>query len=348
MDHGFEMNQSAFDSNFLEEGVLNSTILNEQNQMDSFKGNLSTNSKQLTNEEFDSLIKTVQLLRISQLRFIVQKFSIPASGNKTKLLNLVIQIFHNLRFDTILVEIHKEIGILLSQQGAPFAPPTNVTGTLTITQMDSNYQYIPFPTFRINLNNILLGPILVTNGFSSGKFNFSNISNSLICLTFLYQNKEEIPFSLQFEVNGIPFEIFQEDPFKSPIDLTSFLTNENTLDIKSLNCHSNMMIIISQYEYIGLNELFYSIVGNYQNISIENTLVKTNNCQHLNGFNLIKHLSEGLTINKWNCPICGLSALPESLILITNNNSNVFLSPQNSFSNQLFFNNLENFDCDSF
>ncbi|EAX92180.1 MIZ zinc finger family protein [Trichomonas vaginalis G3] len=273
----------------------------------------------LSQEDFDSLIKTVQLLRISQLRYIVQKFAIPASGNKTKLLGLVIQIFHNLRYDPVLVQIYQEINNLLAQQDAPFSSPSLTSSSIELSQPNPEY----IPSFNlciiINFEASVFGPLLAKPGRSANKFRFTTppaVRPTIV--TFLFYNGNPQPFSIQFELNGIPFEISKDDSQPAPIDVTAVLSQpgiENVLDIKAVNCAVPIMIQLFQYEYVGLRACIHQICGNID-ISKEQPMVKTNTCAHHNGFSLVQYLSSALSTGHWFCPVCGADASLQNLIVL--------------------------------
>lgn len=276
-------------------------------------------SSTLSQEEFDSLIKSIQLLRISQLRYIVQKFSIPASGNKTKLLSLVIQIFHNLRFDPVLSDIYHEIGNLLAQQDAPFAAPSFNASQLEL--VPPNPEYIPTfsPTITILNESPVFGPLMAKPGRTSGKFTFlSPPINAPTIVTFLFYQGNPQPFSILFELNGIPFEISKDDSQPAPIDVANVLSApgvENVLDIKSMNTAVPVMIQLFQYEYTGIKQCIQQLCG--QGVELTNCMpyVKTNSCQHEKAFSLPLYLSDALATGKWVCPICGANAQLQNLVI---------------------------------
>jgi hypothetical protein len=289
-------------------------------------------SSTLSEEEFHSLIKSIQLLRISQLRYIVQKFSIPASGNKTKLLSLVIQIFHNLRFDPILSDIYQEIGNLLAQQDAPFSAPTFNTSQLELVQPNSDF----IPTFNVTITILsespVFGPLLAKPGRTSGKFTFlSPPINAPTIVTFLFYQGNAQPFSIQFQLNGILFEISKDDPQPAPIDVANVLSApgvENILDIKSVNTTVPVMIQLFQYEYTGIKYCIQRLIGQ-TDITKNLPYVKTNTCQHEKSFSLVSYLSDSLATGNWMCPVCGADAQLQNLVL-TNFNQNHPSSPHDT------------------
>lgn len=292
----------------------------EQSSLQEQQPQRSTNV--LSQDEFNNLIKTVQLLRISQLRYIVQKYSIPASGNKTKLLGLVIQVFHNMKNDPVLVEIMHDINELLAQQDAPFATPAFSSGTLELAEENSDY-VAPFnPTIAIDPSVKVFGPLLAKPGRSTGKFEFTTPANESgpqpTAVAFLFYGGNPQPISLLFEVNGIPFEVFKDDSTPSPIDITNVISppgSNNTIDIKSLNTAVPFMIQIIQYEYIGLRACIQQLCGGVD-ITKETPLVKTKTCTHENPFSLIDYMSDALATGKWICPICGSDAQTQNLIVV--------------------------------
>ena len=275
----------------------------------------------LSQDEFNNLIKTVQLLRISQLRYIVQKYSIPASGNKTKLLGLVIQVFHNLRYDPVLVEIMQNISNLLAQQDAPFATPALSSGSLEPCEANSDYTPPFNPTIALDTETAVFGPLLGKPGRSMGKFHFPSPANSngaSTLVAFLFYNGNTQPISLQFELNGIPFEISKDDPLTSPIDITTVMSPagvDNLFEVKSLNTAVPLMIQFFQYEYIGLKACISQICGSID-ITQQTPMVKTNTCKHEQPFSFIAFMSDALATGKWVCPICGSDAQLQNLIVV--------------------------------
>ncbi|KAH0793219.1 MIZ zinc finger family protein [Histomonas meleagridis] len=256
----------------------------------------------LSYEEFDALIKSVQLLRISQLRYIVQKYSIPASGNKTKLLSLVIKIFHSLRFDKSLIDILNEVNRLLADQQDSFSisPITSVPNNLEICDPDPNYFPLTNPLYEYIDESPFFGPILVPPGQSNGKFTFTNDlapNNSMFCLTFYFKNGKTQQLSLNGSINGSPFDIFPDDPYPQPIDLTGGILPTNVLELR-IQAPSQMMICINRYQYSGIQAVANRICGQAQPLVIHNS------CTVHHPFPLVPFLSKAISTDNWKCPIC--------------------------------------------
>ena len=315
-----------------------------------------SNSKEqgnfLSNEDFENLIKSLQLLRISQLRYIVQKYAIPASGNKTKLLNLTMSIFHSLRYDKILIDIYQDINLLISQQDEPFNNPLLSVGHLELVQIEPSFTPPETHTFQLNYLSPIFGPINVPIGMSSGSFLFDASSNFHCAIAFLFKNSQPQSFSLQCELNGISYSLSDNDSFPQPLDVSNVLSSKNIFNIKAISTTVPMHIIICQYHYSGLSDLVSSICG-YSVDSSQPLFVNSPKCSHSDSFPLIPFLSKSLATGKWICPICSnpiqLSDLQlqdysfnlESGSDFLQNNKNLFLSSD-------IFKNADNFDWDIF
>ena len=261
----------------------------------------------LSNEDFDYLIKSLILLRISQLRYIVKRFSIPASGNKTKLIALMASVFHSLRYDSKLVEIFQEINHLISQHDFPANNLCESIKTIELVSQDILYFPQSNPLYEINTQLPIFGPLLIPSGLSSGSFTFSfptslNISNSSYLLTFLFKDGKPFSFSLNLEINGFPLEISLNDPFPQPLDISEYLNEKNLLNIKSIKVQTQMQISICEYTYLGLSGLTSQITP--LPITQLNISVTPSKCDHLESFSLIPFLSKAAASQNWECPIC--------------------------------------------
>ena len=289
----------------------------------------------LSNEEFESLNKAVQLLRISQLRYIVQKFQIPASGNKTKLLSLVLSIFQSLRYDKVLIDILQEINNLLAQPRDAFTNPLAAMGHLEVVQPDPSYKEPFNPTVSMLDKPFIFGPLLAQPGLNSGQFSFTHNAiepQAAVCISFLFPEGNLQPFALQADFNGYPIEVFQDDPFPQPIDVTNILDlpgKPNSLNIKNLNCTGSLMICIREYKFVALHEIVNHICNGAVNIADGNVFAVSEVCQHQNPFNLINFLSMATATGKWNCPICGKHFELNQIILSD--------SPNKSYQKTSFF-----------
>lgn len=273
----------------------------------------------LSNEEFESLKRVVQLLRISQLRYIVQKFSIPASGNKTKLLGLLLSVFHSLRYDRVLIDIYNEINNILSKKEA-----NSIKQLEIITRFDPNFQSPPNPLQCQSDPPFMLGPIFVPPRESSGKFGFMYSDseedlNTLINISFLFPGGKAQQFAFKGEINGFPFEISIDDPYPQPIDVTEYInvkTTMNTLNIKSIKTSSPMMICIREYKYCGIQNMMNQIVGRNVDPEKEDFDVHSSSCQHRESFSLSNFLSNSFATGSWKCPICDHLIDPLNLSVI--------------------------------
>lgn len=270
----------------------------------------------LSNEEFESLNKAVQLLRISQLRYIVHKYSIPASGNKTKLLNLVLSIFQSLRYDKVLVDILHEINNLLEQQRDAFSNPLAMITHLEIGNIDPSF-VAPMNQMLEQSNEYLLGPINVPVGQGKGQFSFpisSDFNN--INIDFLYPNGIVTPFNFQCEVNGFQIEISADDPLPQPLDISNLLNPSisNTIEIKMITATAPMAIVIRNYSLLGIQKLVNDFCHRDVDLSNEQVTVQTTQCDHT--FDLALYFSSALAINNWCCPICKRAAQPSDLIAV--------------------------------
>ncbi|KAH0785175.1 MIZ zinc finger family protein [Histomonas meleagridis] len=272
----------------------------------------------LSPEQFDTLIKSIQLLRISQLRYIVQKFSIPASGNKTKLLSLVIKIFHGLRYDKSLIDVFNEVNRLLVDQQDPLAssPLNSFSNNLVIGNLDPNYLPITNPLYEYLNEPPFFGPILVSPGQSSGKFTFVNnlLSNSMMCLTFYFNEGKPHAFSLNGNINGAPFEVFPDDPYPQPIDITGSITAQNVLEVR-IQTSSSMMICLNRYQYNGIQFIADQICHRHVNLSTEKPTVIHLSCTRQLPFPLGMFLSKAVSTDNWRCPICNEIIEPSQIAL---------------------------------
>lgn len=290
------------------------------------KGNFSPTShiypqqsQHLSNEEFESLKRVVQLLRISQLRYIVQKFSIPASGNKTKLLGLLLTIFQSLRYDKVLIDIYNEINNLLSKK-----IENSVKSLEIISQFDPSFRSPPNLLQTQSDPPFMLGPILIPPGQSSGKFGFmhsesnEDLSKS-VNISFLFPGGKNQQFSLKGEINGIPFEVSIDDPYPQPIDITDYINTKtliNTLNITMINTLLPMMICVREYKFNGIQEMMNQVLGRAINIDEEDYNVCSNSCHHKDSFSLAPFLSRSLATGNFNCPICGQPIDPFTLTIL--------------------------------
>lgn len=300
--------------------------------------------KPISNEEFENLILSVYLLRISQLRYIVTKFAINASGNKTKLLQLIVQEFYRLRNDPVLHEINKEMVELITKQDELFSTPAIPNKVLEEGSISSNFLPMDIFNVRYNNDNILLGPYLARPGRSTGRYSFvSPEVRGRFAIVFSFPQGKFLPFSIEMEFNGCPLEINNSDFVPSPIDITDILEppgNENIFVVKIIHCSSNVQILIQEYCQIGIDELMRNICPGISDVSDE-ILVRSRLCSHSETFTLGPYLSAALATGNWKCPICGCDAYHEQIVAVGQVNQffdqgDIFMNDDISFDIDLF------------
>lgn len=261
----------------------------------------------LTPEEFEALNKSVRLLRIHQLRYIVQKYQIPASGNKMKLQFLVLSIFQARRYDKVLIDILQEINKILAQQSDPCANPLASISTLDIVPLDPTFSSPPNPLYAQS-DELIFGPILAPPGQSKGTFQFQHTSTGTsvnVCFLFPHGNPQQ--FGFQAELNGFPIEISIDDPFPQPLDVTHLLSGsgmQNMFDVRIVNCTAPMMICIREYMYNGLQFIADQIAGRRVDLDGESIYVVSRQCEQHSSFPLLPYLSLAFATGNWNCPVC--------------------------------------------
>jgi hypothetical protein len=259
----------------------------------------------LTPDEFESLTKAVQLLRISQLRYIVQKFSLPANGNKTKLLSILLSIFQSLRYDRRLLQIHHEVSKLMAQFDDAFASPIAPLQQLEVAEYNPAFVAPPNPLVE-EFEGFLFGPLYAPIGQFTGQFQFTcpeRVENAVM-ISFLFPGGLAHQFGLKIELNHFPFEIVQEDPFPQPLDITHVLNPASVqiLDVKAVVTAAPMMICIRQYRFMGIQGLADRICGRGVTLQAEHVPVQSPACAHV--FDLVSLLSVGLATGHMCCPTC--------------------------------------------
>jgi hypothetical protein len=268
---------------------------------------MSPQSQYLSPDEFESLNKAVQLLRISQLRYIVQKFSIPATGNKTKLLSLVLSIFQSLRYDKGLIEVLQEVNRLLAQTSDPFSNPLAGVGHLELVDPDPSFA-APFSPLVVQApDSFVFGPLFAAPGQFTGKFTFSCPSRSNpVNVCFLFPDGVCHQFGFKADLNGYPFEIADDDPFPQPLDVTHVLNVgqiENSLEVKLLVSTVPMMICIREYRFVGLQGLVSQICRRHVDPA-ERIDAMSSQCDHPGAFELVPFLARAIATENWSCPTC--------------------------------------------
>ena len=212
-------------------------------------GDSVPNSGILSVSEFHSLKHSLQLLRISQLRYIVQKYSLPANGNKTKLLAKILEIVDTMRITPLLRTIYNEVGALVSQQNEPFFNPLGASVRIQQVALKESLCYLCNPYFQPQ--QILTGPFMCPRGFSSGVFTFkAPKTHESTAIVFAGVGEKPIGFEVNAIVNGSHIAALPDDPFPSPIDITDLIRSEeedNFINITSVRSPSVLYISIVQY-----------------------------------------------------------------------------------------------------
>lgn len=260
----------------------------------------------LSPEEFESLNKSVQLLRISQLRYIVQKFSIPASGNKMKLLSLVMSVFQSLRYDRILIDVLQEINKLIAQQNDPFIDPLASYGILELVAPDPTFSVPPNPLFAHN-RDFVFGPIGARVGMSKGSFQFAYPDQlGTVAIAFLFPNGNPRQFTFMAELNGAVLEVSGDDPYPQMLDVSSILQTggaRNVMDVKLIECDGPMLIGIVEYRQNSVHGVAAEICGR-SDIDLDRVTVVSKRCAHEEPFLLVPFMSCAFSTGNWNCPLC--------------------------------------------
>jgi hypothetical protein len=266
-------------------------------------------------DEFENLKRSIQLLRISQLRYIVRKFSLPASGNKARLLGVVLQLVDAMRHSPVLVQISAEVISLLSQQHEPFTNPLESVQSLTPTSADG-FRAPDHPLVRYLDTAAVCGPVLANPGSSSGTFSFAARNRSArYCLSFRWADGRAVPMDLRAEINGFAIFVAPDDPWPTPLDITDLLVSNqaNTLSIKAIKTHAPVALSVREYELVAITQL----VGDAE---IQTGELKGPDCAHEQGAKLADFVVRGIALGGWNCPICGIVVAPKDLVTIKTGN----------------------------
>lgn len=271
-------------------------------------------------EEYESLKRSIQLLRIEQLRYIVQKFRLPANGNKTKLLKLVLQYLEQLRTTPLLVQINAEVINLISQQHEPFTNPIEAMKRLTICSPEQVIRPPDHPFIDYTDSRIVFGPIASQPGPSNGSFTFNiQPTNNSIIMDFSWYKNEKTPFDMNATINGYEINCYSEDISPQPIDITSYVnstTMGNRLEINTIRTAAPMLITIREVRILTVYDLADRLIGSQTTNSSSKIMAKGPECLHSAGFSLYQYLSKSISLQNWNCPICGNALSPNNLVLI--------------------------------
>jgi hypothetical protein len=116
---------------------------------------------------FKHLKWSIQLLRIAQLRSVVQKFSLPVSGNITHLVSVVLQLVGAMRDAPVLCQINAEVISLLSQQREPFTNPLETMQKLIPVTVAVTINPPPHPLIQYTVGAPAGGPFIAPAQFLS-------------------------------------------------------------------------------------------------------------------------------------------------------------------------------------
>jgi hypothetical protein len=261
-------------------------------------------------EEFENLKRSIQLLRISQLRYIVQRFALPASGNKTRLLAVVLQLVDAMRVAPILVQINAEVIALLSQQHEPFTNPLDSIQKLSVVSQ-TDFATPPHPLVRYADTPPVFGVIIADRGSSCGTFPFPGAAKSRCCLSFAWPDGQPHPMELRADLNGFPVAVPADDPRPTPLDITDLMIPNqiNTITVKTIKTQAPVALAIKEYTII-------TAAAVIQEPDLHTVGVKGADCKHGNGMKLADFWAQAAALGGWNCPICGGVVSPETLVVI--------------------------------
>lgn len=264
----------------------------------------------LSNEEFENLKRSIQLLRIEQLRYVVQRFSLPANGNKTRLIQIVLGIIDTLRPTQLLVEMNAEVNKLLQTQHEPFANPLESTHKL-VPFNGNEPMYVPsHPLYTLTERPPLLGPLYAPTGTSilASPVNIKVDDVKSVIIEFAWNSLPPKPFDMVMDVNGSQIIISSDDPNPQPIDISDFFKSSQNVRIFIQSIKAQCPMTISIREYCMRNVFSVAKLmaeGANVNAPVENLKCRGKNCGSHPGFPLVNFLATCFATKKSVCPICG-------------------------------------------
>lgn len=262
----------------------------------------------LTNDEFENLKRSIQLLRIEQIRYIVQKFNLPANGNKTKLIQIILSIIDTLRPLPLLVHISHEVNRLLAVQHEPFSNPLESSHKLEPYKVQGQIYTPPNPLIRILDHPPRLGPLMASTGTSTlGVHQIDIPEGTKVLLEFSWLTQQMSPFELMLSLNGNPFQISSDDPKPGSIDLTSFLGPTHTLAfaVDSIKTPVPMILTIRDYQLLTVEDLAQQIAAKRKiSTPVNNISCKGSSCNHQQSVLLLRVIASYIATGKARCPIC--------------------------------------------
>ena len=279
----------------------------------------------LTNEEFDNLKRSIQLLRIEQIRYIVQRFSLPASGNKTRLIQIILGIIDTLRPTPLLVDMSMEVSRLLQQQHEPFANPLDSTHKM-VPYKDQEPLFTPdHPFYALTDREPLIGPLFAPVGNS----NFHAVTLEIgearkLLIEFSWKSTQQAPFDLVAHVNGTTIVVSSEDPNPQPIDISDLVAapvQQITFDIQSLKTQIPMAVAIREYTLRSVHDIAAQMAESAKiSEPSEVVRIKGQKCAHEDGTLIIPFLSKYFSSKRSECPICNNPIDIDSAILFVEKN----------------------------
>ena len=277
----------------------------------------------LSSDEFENLKRSIQLLRISQLRYVVQKFSLPATGNKTRLLRIVLQLIDAMRGSPLLCQISAEVMALLAQQHEPFTNPLESMQKIVLVRPDPKLPVPPeHPLMQKANRPILCGPLVAPQGTSLGTFSFESPRvRSRCCIDFAWQNNAPTPFDMNAHINGFPIAVCGEDPRPDPIDISDYLLPRpqmNVIEFKLVKSPVQLVLCVREYEPQTLAMLMARVAGKPSVDPLRDVItVKGKACSHEDAVPLGPFLVKAIVTGTWTCPVCGGSMNLEEMNLVS-------------------------------
>lgn len=264
----------------------------------------------LSSEEFEKLKNSIQLLRISQIRYIVQKYKLPANGNKNKLLKLILEILETLRPTQILLQISADVNRLLATQNEPFTNPLEETfNKMQLAPQNIEYNYATNPFVNKIEQIAIVGPLLASPGRNAFHCTIPAVPalQHNVQVMFAWPSKEVVSFELSGEINGFPIYVLSDDPRPAPLDVTDIVIPGKPLQV-TLSVKTPVPLIISISEVvIQTVQQIAAAIGVSANLDCEpfEIMALGNECTHTETFSLVKFLSACFATGKSVCPLCG-------------------------------------------
>jgi hypothetical protein len=177
-----------------------------------------------------------------------------------------------------------------------------------VVDNDPTFFSPPHPFILSSPTDFILGPLFAPAGQFMGKFRFGcPPQRHTVSLAFLFPGGRIDRFGLKVELNGFPFEISKDDPLPQPLDVSGVLNFEspqNLLDVKLVATSKPLMIVIREYQFVGIQYCIDHIVGHHVDLTRENVLVRSTDCEHREPFDFVNFMAIGVATGNMSCPIC--------------------------------------------